>query len=166
MPEWFRYVEMAFEEGEQQQPGETDARDELVYVRQVDIRYAMGAGANIDEYPAAKLVPFNLGFLRLLTSAPVERLFLASGIGNSMEPTLLKGDLVLIDTTETRSNFGDLIWAFEYAGSGYIKRLRRVRRDGEDRIEILSDNPAIPSEIADPADIHIIGKVAWLARSM
>lgn len=166
MPEWFRYVEMAFQEGAPAESQDTDRRDELIYIRQVDIRYAMGDGASIDDYPSLMLVPFNLEFIRRLTRAPAERLFLASGIGNSMEPTLLKDDLVLIDTSESTSSFGDLLWAFEYAGSGYIKRLRRVKREGKEAMEILSDNPAIPTMIAEPSDIHIVGKVAWIARSM
>jgi len=166
MPEWFRYVTMAFEEGAPQVHQETSRRDDLIYIRQVDIRYAMGDGASIDEYPSATLIPFNLGFVKQLTRAPVEKLFLASGIGNSMEPTLLKDDLVLVDTTETRSSFGDLIWAFEYAGAGYIKRLARVIHEGKEMIEIISDNPSIPSRLADPEFIHIVGKVIWIARSM
>lgn len=166
MPEWFRYVEMAFEEGAPALHQETEPRDELLYVRQVDIRYAMGDGATIDEYPSVSLVPFNYGFLRQLSRAPADKLFLATGIGNSMEPTLLKDDVVLIDTSETRSTFGDLLWAFEYAGAGYIKRLRRIRQEGSDKVEILSDNTRVPPIIADPQDIHIVGKVVWVARSM
>lgn len=165
-PDWLRYVRMAFEEGEPARERDTSARDELVFIRQVDIRYAMGDGAAIDDYAAVQLVPFNLGFIQRLSKAPVERLFLASGIGNSMEPTLLKDDLVLIDTNETRSSFGDLLWAFEYAGSGYIKRLRRIRKDGREVLEMLSDNSSVPPMYGEPEEVHIVGKVVWIARSM
>lgn len=166
MPEWFRYVEMAFEEGVPAEQQDTEPRDELVYIRQVDIRYAMGDGASIDDYPSVSLVPFNFASLRRLTKSPVERLFLATGIGNSMEPTLLKDDVVLIDASDTRTTYGDVLWAFEYAGSGYIKRLRRVKRDGREFIEALSDNASVPPMVADPDDVHIVGKVVWIARSM
>lgn len=166
VPQWLPYVKMAFEEGEAPSSQEVQRRDELAYVRQVDIRYAMGDGATIDDYPDVTLVPFNLGFINQLTRAPLERLFLATGHGDSMEPTLLKNDLILIDTTETSLRMGDQIWALEYAGAGYIKRLRRVRRDGEDRILILSDNDRVPSEEAHPEDVHIVGKVVWIGRQM
>lgn len=166
VPQWLPYVKMAFEEGEAPASQDVQRRDELAYVRQVDIRYAMGDGAALEEYPDVTLVPFNLGFISQLTRAPLERLFLATGHGDSMEPTLLKNDLILIDTTETNLRMGDQIWALEYAGAGYIKRLRRVRRDGEDRILILSDNDRVPSEEAHPADVHIVGKVVWIGRQM
>jgi phage repressor protein C with HTH and peptisase S24 domain len=166
MPEWFRYVRMAFEEGEPRQHEETSPRDELVYIRQVDISYAMGDGSAIEDYPSAILIPFNLGFVQTLTGAPTESLFLASGHGDSMEPTLHKHDLILIDTTERRIGLGDTIYALEYAGSGLIKRLRRVVRAGEPRIMILSDNPNVPPEEAHPQDVRIVGKVVWIARRM
>lgn len=166
IPQWLPYVKMAFEEGEAPVNQEVQRRDELAYVRQVDIRYAMGDGSAIEDYPDVELVPFNLGFISTLTRAPLERLFLATGHGDSMEPTLLKNDLILIDTTETNMRMGDQIWALEYAGSGYIKRLRRVRRDGEDRILILSDNDRVPPEEAHPADVHIVGKVIWIGRPL
>jgi len=165
-PDWLRFIQMAFEEGEPPQSQDQEKREELVYVRQVDIRYAMGSGSAIDEYPETSLVPFNLGFLQSVTRAGTNSLFLASGHGNSMEPTLLKDDLILIDTTEKKLGLGDLVWALEYAGSGYIKRLRPVKRDGKTRILILSDNKDVPSEEADPEDITIIGKVVWVGRRM
>ena len=166
MPEWFRYVRMAFEEGEPTAQGDTSPRDELVYIKQVDIRYAMGDGATIDEFPSTQMIPFNLDFIKSLSSASTDKLFIATGFGDSMEPVLHKHDLVLIDTTENRLDIGDTIWALEYADSGYIKRLRSVKRDGERKIMILSANPDYPPELADPSDVRIVGKVVWIARRM
>ena len=166
LPEWFRYIRMAFEEGEPQKHEDTSPRGELVYVRRVDLRYAMGDGSTIEDYPSAELVPFNLDFIQGMTRAPLERLFLASGHGDSMEPTLHKHDLVLIDTTDDRLDLGDTIYALSYAGSGLIKRLRRVVRDGQTRLMILSDNASVPPEEADPRDVRIVGKVVWIARRM
>lgn len=165
-PEWLRYVRMAFEEGEPEREAETSRRDELVYIRQLDLRFALGDGAAIEHHASATLLPFNLSFIKSLTSSPTERLFIATGFGDSMEPILLKHDLVLIDTMSTRLDLGDTLWALEYAGSGYIKRVRAVMREGRRRLMILSANPDYPPEEADPADVRIIGKVVWIARRM
>jgi phage repressor protein C with HTH and peptisase S24 domain len=126
----------------------------------------MGDGSAVEDYPSSTLVPFNLDFVQGITRAPLEKLFLASGHGDSMEPTLHKHDLVLIDTTENRLGLGDTIWALEYAGVGLIKRLRAVKREGMRKIMILSDNPTVPAEEADPTDVHIVGKVIWIARRL
>lgn len=166
MPEWMRYVRMAFQEGEPMQDADTEARDELVYIRQLDIRYALGDGSNVEQARSATLIPFNLGFIRRLSTAPSEKLFIATGFGDSMEPVLMKHDMVLIDTNETKLTLGDTLWALEYAGSGYIKWVRAVMRDGKRKLLILSANDRYPPEEADPQDVRIIGKVAWVARQM
>lgn len=166
IPEWMRYVRMAFEEGEPNRDGDTAPRDELVYIRQLDIRYALGAGSVIDDHASATLLPFNLNFIRGITRAPTEKLFIATGFGDSMEPILLKHDLVLIDTTETKLDLGDTLWAIEYAEAGYIKRVRAVMRDGQRTLVMLSANPDYPPEEASPRDVRIIGKVVWIARRM
>lgn len=164
-PSWARYSRMAFEEGGSARLQTTLPRDELAYVRQVDIRFAMGDGAAVEDYPETTLVPFNLEFLRALTRAPLEKLFLASGFGDSMDPTIKEHDLVLIDATETRVGLGDTIWAFEYAGAGYIKRLRPFMRDGRRMFEAISDNKDVADPFdAAPEDVHIVGKVSLLIR--
>jgi phage repressor protein C with HTH and peptisase S24 domain len=166
MPEWMRYVRMAFEEGEPEADADTLPRDDVVYIRQLDIRYALGAGEAIERATSATLVPFNLGFIQSLTRSPTDRLFIATGFGDSMEPVLLKHDLVLIDTNDTQLDLGDTLWALEYAGSGYIKRLRAVMRGGKRTFIIMSANSDYPPEEASPADVRIIGKVIWIARQM
>lgn len=140
--------------------------DELVYVREVDISLAMGDGAVVEDYPDAQLVPFNLGFLRGITKAATENLLIMTGHGESMEPTLLRSDLLMIDTASRVPVVSDQIWAFHYAGGGMIKRLRRVRDGGEDRFMILSDNPSVPPQLAEIDDLHIVGKLVWVGRRM
>lgn len=164
LPEWLRYVRMAFEEGEPALESDTEPRDELVYIKQLNVKYAFGHGAAIEDHPSAVLVPFNLSYIQSITRTPTDRLFLATGFGDSMEPVLLKHDLVLIDTNDRGLDVGDFLWALNYAGSGYIKRLRPVVRDGKRKIMILSANPDYPPEEADPNDVHVIGKVALVIR--
>lgn len=150
--------------GERADPNER--LDELVYVREVDISLAMGEPAVVEDYPATQLVPFNLGFIRGVTKAPTDKLLIMTGQGESMEPTLLRSDFLMIDTSSRNPALSDQIWAFHYAGGGMIKRLRRVRDDGRDRFLITSDNPAVPDQLADIEDVHIIGKLVWVGRRM
>ena len=150
--------------GERNDPNEP--RDEMVYVREVDISLAMGDGAVVEDYPATQLVPFNLGFIRAITRANTEHLLLMTGHGESMEPTLLRSDYLMIDTSAQGPIISDTIWAFHYAGGGMIKRLRRIREGGRDCYLIVSDNPHVPPQIAEIEDIHIIGKLVWLGRRM
>jgi phage repressor protein C with HTH and peptisase S24 domain len=140
--------------------------DELVYVREVDISLAMGEPAVVEEYPATQLVPFNLNFIRTVTKAPAEKLLIMTGHGESMEPTLLRSDILMIDTNNRTPVLSDQIWAFHYAGGGMIKRLRRIREDGRDKYLMTSDNPSVPPQSAEIEDVHIIGKLVWVGRRM
>lgn len=136
---------------------------EIEMVRKVDITYAMGDGSVIEDYPEVEFLPFTLNFLRQFARGPTDQLFIASGYGDSMEPTLRRDDLVMIDTAQNRLGLSDQVWALTYAGAGMIKRLRPLA--GE-RMLILSDNPSVPPQEVGQDEIHIVGKVVWVARMM
>ena len=135
--------------------------DKAVTLRSFDLSYAMGPGTNIDDYVEEGTYEFDAGLLSKLTRASFDRLFVARGEGDSMFPTLMNDDTVVIDTTQTILNLRDRIWACSIYGAGAIKRLRPVA-DG--KVEVISDNPAIKDEVVDAKDVHIVGRVIWLGR--
>lgn len=137
--------------------------DGAIPVRSVDLAYAMGPGKELAEYPDEMPVLFDPGFLRYLTRAPADRLFVAQGDGDSMFPTMINGDQVLIDTTQRTLNLQDRIWAVSVHGAGMIKRLRTV---GPGRVRIISDNTIVPPEEVDASDIYIAGRVIWIGRKV
>lgn len=149
-----------------ERPDPNEKPDELVYVRRVDISLAMGEPAVVEDYPATDLVPFNMGFIRSVSKATTEQLLIITGHGESMEPTLLRSDYLMIDTSMRQYSMSDQIWAFHYAGGGMIKRLRRIRHEGRDCYLITSDNPAVPEQLAEIDDVHLIGKLVWVSRQM
>lgn len=83
-----------------------------------------------------------------------------------MEPTLLRSDMLLIDASQNRVSFNDQIYALSYAGCGMIKRLRRQKGLHGDETVILSDNPVVPPQVVPSDDIHIVGRVVWVGRTM
>lgn len=142
------------------------AAGELVYIRSIEFSLAMAEDTPTAEVPASGLVPFNLDFVRSFTSAPIDRLVIVGGHGESMEPTLLRSDLLMFDRSDSSLQVSDAIWAFRYAGGGMVKRLRRVREEGRDRLLILSDNAAVPPQWAEIGDVDILGRLVWVGRRM
>lgn len=136
---------------------------DIEMVRRVDISYAMGDGSVIEDYPETDFLPFTLNFLRQFARGSTDRLFIATGHGESMEPTLRRDDLVMIDASQNRVALQDHLWALTYCGAGMIKRLRRIAGG---QMLILSDNPAVPQQEVMEDDVHIVGKVVWIARMM
>jgi phage repressor protein C with HTH and peptisase S24 domain len=139
----------------------TPQSEDAIVIRSVDLSYAMGDGTNLEHYYEEEGVLFDPNFIRALTRASSDKLFLARGDGDSMFPTLINDDQVLIDTTQTTLNQQDRIWACALHGAGMIKRLRVV---GEGRVEVRSDNPTVGNREVSAADLRIVGRVIWVGR--
>ena len=82
--------------------------------------------------------------------------------GDSMEPTLRDGDLVLVDTSQNQPR-REGIYVLRMGEDLLIKRLAF----GLDHITIISDNPAIKDEVVPRDrldDLAIIGRVVCFLR--
>lgn len=135
-------------------------RTDTVGVAEVDLRYGLGA-TYLDSPIEAKTREFSRTWLRNFTDSAPENLFWTQGQGDSMMPTILDSDIVLIDRLQVSPMMGDFIWAFAFGQVGMIKRLRPMP-DGS--VKILSDNPSVPPEIAVDDELHVIGRVVAIVR--
>ncbi|TZG24892.1 S24 family peptidase [Sphingomonas montanisoli] len=142
---------------------DASAGDDTVEVAQLDLSFSMGPGTTIDDYIEEVPYRFDIGWLRRLTRSEPRRLRLARGVGESMSPTLLTGDQVLIDTTQRQLNKQDGIYAISLFGAAAIKRLRAI---GPQRVRVISDNPAVEDQDVDAEDISIAGRVIWFSREL
>jgi phage repressor protein C with HTH and peptisase S24 domain len=133
----------------------------LYLVPDMEIGYAMGDGTFLEVFEQRGVQAFETQWLRSISEGNLEKLFVARGDGDSMEPTLRDGDAVLIDTAKRSINRADKIWALTYGGLGMIKRVRKLP-DGQ--YELMSDNQAIRTIIAKPGDVHFVGRVIWIGR--
>lgn len=134
----------------------------LVPVREIDL--TLGMGATYLDVPVTETVRlFPIEWLRLYTKADPEHLLFAQGVGDSMEPTLRDSDLMLIDCSQRHLNMSDKVWAIAYADCGAVKRLRAVPGGG---VQILSDNPNVPTATAYDGELHILGRVVATVRKM
>ena len=123
----------------------------------------MGGGTFVENFPEEETAYFGIDFVRRLTRAPSTMLFMARGVGDSMMPTLLDQDAVMVDRTRTRIDVQDRIWAMTYGELGMIKRVRRLPAD---RLVIMSDNEAVSDFEAAIDEVRVIGRVIWVARAV
>ncbi|MFN3990017.1 MAG: helix-turn-helix transcriptional regulator [Erythrobacter sp.] len=138
---------------------------EMVEIAAIDLNFGLGPAfmdSEIVEHQADTML-FPRDWLRSITRSPPERLYWAKGLGNSMEPTIGDGDVILIDRSAEGSTFGDLYWAIAFGQTGMVKRLRPMP-DGS--VKILSDNPSVPPEIAHDGELHIFGRVIAVIRRL
>jgi len=136
---------------------------DLVTIDEIDL--AFGLGETYTDHVSVETTRrrFPRAWLSMLTDAPPTQLLFARGRGDSMMPTLLDGDIVLIDKTQSTFREQDVLWAVLMGDAAMIKRLR-MRPSG--RIALLSDNPMIPPDEVDPNEIRIVGRVVFIGRRM
>jgi phage repressor protein C with HTH and peptisase S24 domain len=135
---------------------------DLAILPQFDIGLAMGPGKNLAErYEQTGIVPFARSWLRSMMSGSFGELFVARGDGDSMEPTLKDGDIVLIDSSQQTIRAQDRIWAVVYGDLGMIKRVRRTPAGS---YLLMSDNPTVPPVECHDGEMNVIGRVVWIGR--
>lgn len=134
---------------------------DAVLLPEIEVGYSMGGGADVSDFPVVQMVPFSRAWLRTLTNSNASDLFVARGEGDSMMPTLLDQDIVIIDRSQRRLRSQDRIWALSYGGFGMIKRVRALP-DGS--LQINSDNQAVTPISASEDEVFIIGRVVGVIR--
>lgn len=135
----------------------------LSLIPELELGYSMGGGSVFNDYHRRGMVPFQRDWLRGLMRGNFADLFVARGSGDSMTPTLLDGDIVLIDTSQRRIDQQDRIWALSYGDLGMIKRVRRLPGGN---YRVMSDNPAVSPIEATDEEMHVVGRVIWIGRTM
>lgn len=146
-------------------PTADDIADQVggVRIKEIDLDYGMGASW-IDGVPVTEIERvFPADWVVQFTRASPEHLFFAHGAGDSMMPTILDRDIVLIDTTQQTVNMADRIWAVAWGGAGMIKRIRPQPDGG---VRMMSDNPAIRDEVAYDGEMSVIGRVVGVMRKV
>lgn len=94
------------------------------------------------------------------------KLFLLTVAGDSMEPTLSQGDVVLVDRSTKRVT-NDGLYIVRLDGSLLVKRVQALPGGV---LEITSDNPVYKPftlRLEDEGrDVAIIGRVMWVGKEM
>ncbi|MEM5477408.1 S24 family peptidase [Pacificibacter sp. AS14] len=127
---------------------------DLVDVPLHEASLAAGAGAANGAEPIVDYLSFRRDWLRRIGTAPANAV-LARVTGDSMEPTIWAGDMVLVDRSKTvvpvRTSSSKKGRSAIYAvlDDGHA-RVKRIERPSEDQILLLSDNPDYPPRIRPP----------------
>lgn len=134
----------------------------VIRVPRYDVSLAAGAGAWNEGKRRLDDIPFtNAFFQKRFNRATGSGFAVLEARGDSMEPSIADGDLLLIDETDTR--LFDGVFGFVLDGEARVKRFRRLM----DGVSIISDNAIYPTEEVTGErlkDIQIIGRVRWVGK--
>lgn len=137
----------------------------FVQIPRYEVGASAGGGAVIHSEQIVDHLSFKSDWVRNALGVPVKDLALINVLGDSMEPTLSDGDLILIDMS-TRRVKDNAVYVLQLNGSLLVKRIQR-KLDGS--VLVRSDNTiyepeTVNSEMLD--SLNIIGRVVWCGRRM
>jgi len=141
--------------------------DEFAMIPVYDVRAAAGHGAALDDEQVVSRLAFRWDWLSK-EGLKSKGLAAITAAGDSMEPTVPDGSVLLVDTDDDYPRDG--IYVLRLDGGLVVKRLQRLQ-DG--LVRVKSDNAAY-----DPVDVNvtqftepphmesfrIIGRVVWIGR--
>ncbi|GAL97882.1 transcriptional regulator [Acetobacter tropicalis NRIC 0312] len=131
----------------------------------ISLRAGMGGGGYVEDQLLGRPKFFEEEFVRGTLRAHPADLRVIEVEGQSMEPMLKNGDMVLVDTRKVSIIEPGIFVLFD--GDGVVcKWVERAHEASEPMIRIKSENPRFsPYEV--PADlVQIIGRVVWFARRL
>lgn len=124
-----------------------------------DIALSAGPGIEALDRPPTSYAVFPAGFVRALGDPNELKLFPA--VGDSMEPDIKDGELVIIHEGQARPRDGIVM-----ARVGSDLLIKRMRLLGGGQAELVSSNPIYPpisiNLVAD--DFEVIGKAVWAGK--
>jgi phage repressor protein C with HTH and peptisase S24 domain/DNA-binding XRE family transcriptional regulator len=135
--------------------------DDFVFIRQVNGKISAGGGLMPDN-SADIQAAFRKDWIKK-RGGKADNMSLIKVAGDSMDPTLLSGDLVLVDHGRSSISSQGGIYAVSIDDEIMIKRVQPVFPD---KILVLSDNKQYPPFEIARAAIVINGKVIWYAREL
>lgn len=137
--------------------------DNLRHVSVYDIEASAGDGAIVTMDAPLFDIGFSQEMLSGITNARNEELAVIRVRGDSMLPTLMDGDMMLVDTTKRNTNY-DGMFILRYDD---VLRVKRIDLNPSNRkLWVKSDNPAYDPFEVDRSDLDVIGRVVWIGRKV
>ena len=149
--------------GDGEMHSDVPERKDFVYVPRYDVQASAGYGTLIESEQIVDHLAFKKDWLESDLSVDVGDLALITVDGDSMEPTLFHGDLILLDLRENRVS-KDGIYVVRFDGVLMAKRLQRVHNS---TLHVISDNQSYRSfsvQHEEMNQLQIVGKVVWFGR--
>lgn len=130
--------------------------DDFALVPLYDVWAAAGTGAEIEQERVLAELAFRRYWLAKL-GLHAEHLVCIRARGDSMSPTVLDGDILLVDRQRTTVD-RDSIYIVRSDDGLRVKRLQRLMGGG---VRVSSDNRAYAEEVVSVEQLVVVGQVVW-----
>ncbi|MEA3035809.1 MAG: hypothetical protein QOH04_1574 [Sphingomonadales bacterium] len=135
----------------------------IVSLPRLDVHASAGPGASADGETVTGTVAFDSQWLRRLAGGRAADLSIITVTGDSMAPTLMDGDDILVDGGDAAERLRDGLYVLRRDEALLVKRL--AVSPATQSISVRSDNPAYPQwPDCRPRSLSIVGRVIWAGR--
>lgn len=144
-------------------PVVSSSLDEFVLVPRYTVEVSAGHGAAAESEAVADRLAFRKDWVNRELGVSPSALAIVTARGDSMEPTLREGAILLLDTS--RKQLGpDGIYVLRRDHHLLAKRLQRST--DPERVWMRSDNPAYDDLELALAELDILGRVIWVGSRL
>lgn len=146
-------------------PGDNPERAGAVRVPRLAVQASAGQGKLVDGEEAIGARWFDRAWLRKICRGKPSELSIITVSGDSMAPTLMDGDEVLVDPADAAQSVRDGIYVLRRDDQLMVKRIALTPSAGA--LAIISDNPAYPTwRDCAPGSVDVLARVVWFAREL
>jgi phage repressor protein C with HTH and peptisase S24 domain len=140
--------------------------EDFVLVPRYDIEASAGGGSVVQSEQIVDHLAFKAGWVHKELGAEPKNLLLVHSIGDSMEPTIRSGDLLLVDRSKSRIK-GDGIYLINLDDGLMVKRVEWLLGGS---VVIRGDNTIVSREqtlsSSDLEKLNILGRVVWVGSKI
>ena len=144
------------------EPTSSSTLNDFVLVPRYNIETSAGGGSIIHSEQIVDHLAFKTCWVSKELGADPKNLLLIHSIGDSMEPTLRAGDLLLVDRNKARMK-GDGIYLINFDDGLMVKRLEWMM---DSTVVIRGDNTSVSREqkltAVEMEKLHLLGRVVWV----
>lgn len=131
----------------------------------LSLKAGMGGCGYVEDRLLGRPKFFEEDFVRGTLRASPSDLRVIEVEGQSMEPMLQNGDMVLVDTRRTSIIEPGIFVLFD--GDGVVcKWVERAHDATEPTVRIKSENPRFSAYCVPAEQVQIVGRVVWFARKL
>lgn len=137
---------------------------QFTMIPRLDTIASAGSGAIADQEEPVGLVAFRAEWLHRRGINPTAARALTAR-GDSMEPTIRSGDILLVDTSKQRVEDNGI---YVVVSNGYVQ-VKRIHPRQNGAVVLISDNTIYPAEeipASEAVDFRVAGRVMWFGRSI
>ncbi len=146
-------------------PSDDTGAPRFVPIRQLDVNAGLGAGGFPDDHAQPKTFWMPADLIEWQMGGKPDDFVVMETEGQSMEPTLLNGDLVLVDQRKRNPSNPGLFALWDGFGV-VIKWLERVAHSSPPKIRLISENSRFSTYEVLADEARVLGKVVWFARKL